>query len=220
MEQKKCPSCGVEVAQGLKYCSKCGTEINPIANKNINNKKQNNIIIICVIVFIMLCIIVGALNNKQDYSDNDNREQQEIIGNDANQVEEEKQEEVKKEVKEESSKEVKKNFDEEIDIKTLTDYYYDYGYRQGNVTYFGKKIKTSAYFNSADSSWPKIVYMDGPSGSHYSISCGSFKGDTFKKMSKKNKGDIINFIGKVDELVSSNNYKSGILGFDDCEIVE
>lgn len=115
---------------------------------------------------------------------------------------------------------VSKKYDIEMDVKTLMDYYYEYGVRQGNVTYFGKKIKTSANFDYSDSWWPKMVYMNGLNDNNYRVACTSFKGDSFKKMSKKNSGDIINFIGKVDEFLTSDNGKSGILGFEDCEIVE
>ena len=49
------------------------------------------------------------------------------------------------------------------------DYYYEYGVRQGNVTYFGKKIKTSANFDYSDSWWPKMVYMNGLNDNNYRV---------------------------------------------------
>jgi predicted nucleic acid-binding Zn ribbon protein len=227
LKTNKCPKCGTEITKGLKYCPKCGMQI--LETDKMNSSKRNETIrmlIICFvcILIVMLFVIASAMSigNKQRDSSKSTQETSETtseVKDDTTSTTQTTQS-TQSTSSTTTKKEIKNSY-EEIDAKTLTDYYYNYGYRQGNIKYFGKVIKTTAYFDYSDSGWLyTIVYMNGPSGSHYSVSCGSFKGDTFKKMSAKNKGDVITFVGKVDELVSSDNYKSGILGFEDCEIEE
>lgn len=227
MKTNKCPKCGAEITKGLKYCPKCGMQIletdkvSPLKNGEIT--RMFVVCFACVFLLIFVVVILAmSSGNKQRESSISTQETSETTSEvkDSTSSTTQSTSSTTQTTSENTKKEIKNSY-EEIDAKTLTDYYYNYGYRQGNIKYFGKVIKTTAYFDYSDSGWLyTIVYMNGPSGSHYSVSCGSFKGDAFKKMSEKNKGDEIIFIGKVDELVSSDNYKSGILGFNDCEIVK
>lgn len=213
MNKITCNNCGAEVNAEFKYCPKCNT----LLKKILACQKNNTLIIVaCVIGFCILYIILAILfgegtTTSSDYQNLD--------------VETKTEEQVNDDMLEETSdisvsKQTGLSYDIEISLLDLTNYYYEYGYRQGNVTYFGKTVKTSAEFNSSDSSWPKIVYFNIPSGGHYSASCNSFKDETFKKMSSKSRGETVVFVGKVDELLSSNNYKSGILILEDCKIIE
>ena len=211
MNKITCKNCGTDVHSGFKYCPNCQNLLS--AN---NNKKNNStlVIICCVVGFLMLFIIACILFSKDAGSSNEYQDSK-------NQTEEkeEKNEAEKEKTETLSTEQQEFSYDLEISLLDLTNYYYKYGYRQGNVEYFGKTIKTSAEFNSSDSSWPKAIYFNAPDGGRYYASCNSFKGDTFKKMSSKSKGETIKFIGKVDELISSNDYKSGILSIEDCQII-
>lgn len=225
MKNKYCRKCGNEVTPGLKYCLKCGEAIDGF-NLLEEKKKKNTLLIISICIIFTFFAIVGLLNvdnEKETNNSFDSSQKQEITNEDNNNEnlnEDNSDESINEESTLSETKPIIPDYDLEIESKELTDYYYEYGYRQGNITYFGKRVKTSATFNSSDSSWPKAVYMDAKSGSHYQIACTSFKGNAFKKMSSKSKGETIYFIGKVDELISSNNYRSGILTFDECEILE
>lgn len=195
---------------------------------NIIDEKYLKIARVIVPIIIFILCIINFYSIPNDHQSNlSNKQNTEIIENsgkseNSSQIQDQEINATDN-VKEESTNEdviIPINYDLEIEIQQLTEYYYDNGYKQGNLTYFGKKVKTAATFNSSDNKWPKSIYMDTPSGSHYRIACNSFKEDSFKKMSSKSVGEDISFIGKVDELISADNYKSGILTFEDCEILE
>lgn len=104
------------------------------------------------------------------------------------------------------------NYDIEISLKEISEVYYD-NELNGNKQFFGKRIKTQALFEETSSGTFSglIAYFDGIN-SIYNIHCTSFDKETKQNLSTFNRGETLNIIGVVDELVSSS------IKFKECKI--
>ena len=104
------------------------------------------------------------------------------------------------------------DYDLEISIKEMSEVYYN-NELNGNKNFFGKLIKTKAKFDETSSGmFSRLTAYFKGIDSIYNIHCTSFENDTKEKLSTFSRGEIVNIIGTVDELVSSS------IKFKDCKI--
>lgn len=102
--------------------------------------------------------------------------------------------------------------DIEITTKEMSEIYYN-NKLNGNKQFFGKRIKTQAKFDKTSSGTFSglIAYFKGID-SIYDIHCTSFTEETKSNLSTLNRNEVVNVIGKVDELIGSS------IKFKDCKI--
>lgn len=104
------------------------------------------------------------------------------------------------------------DYDIEITTKEMSEIYHN-NELNGNKQFFGKRIKTQAQFDETSSGTFSglIAYFKGID-SIYNIHCTSFTEETKSNLSTLNRNEIVNVIGKVDELIGSS------IKFKDCKI--
>ena len=99
----------------------------------------------------------------------------------------------------------------EVDAKTISNVYYN-NKLDGNKKYFGKRIKSSGKFTSADkdsiTGWSVIL----DTGERYDYYCTSFVDGEERAFSNYNRGQKLIVYGEVDELIGS------YLRLKDCDL--
>lgn len=102
-------------------------------------------------------------------------------------------------------------YDIEVDAKTLSKVYYN-NELDGNKKYFGKRIKTTGKFTSAEhgklTGWNVVLVT----GERYDYYCSTFVEGEEKHFSEYNRGETLIVYAKVDELVG------GYLRLKDCDL--
>ncbi len=170
---------------------------------------MKKLFLIIGILFGMFCfgcftlgIIDGITNTISDNQPSTNNKTQQTQDN----------KEEKNQIEEQQKEEAVKDFDIEISLKEMSEIYYN-NKLNGNKLFFGKKVKTQAKFDETSSGIFSglIAYFDGIN-SMYGIHCTSFDKETKQNLSTFNRGETLNIIGTVDELVSSS------IKFKECKI--
>lgn len=157
-------------------------------------------------IFCFTCFTLGIIDGiTNTVSDN-----QPSTNNKVQQTQDNKEEKIQ--IEEHQKEEVVKDFDIEISLKEMSEIYYN-NKLNGNKQFFGKKVKTQAKFEETSSGTFSglIAYFDGIN-SIYGIHCTSFDKETEQNLSTFNRGETLNIIGIVDELVSSS------IKFKECKI--
>ena len=95
-----------------------------------------------------------------------------------------------------------KHYSIEVDPVTISDVYYN-NELDGNKKYFGKRIKTTGRFTSAEkgalTGWNIVFNTDGI----YDYYCSTFVGGEEKHFGIYNRGETLTIYATVDELVGS-----------------
>ncbi len=110
----------------------------------------------------------------------------------------------------EEEKEIRE-YDIEVSAKTLSKVYYN-NELDGNKKYFGKRIKTTGKFTSAEkgrlTGWNVVLVT----GERYDYYCSTFADGEEKHFSEYNRGETLIIYAKVDELIG------GYLNLKNCDL--
>ena len=113
--------------------------------------------------------------------------------------------------KEEEAKKERSKYDIEVDAKTLSKVYYN-NKLDGNKKYFGKRIKTTGKFTSAEkgklTGWNVVLVT----GERYDFYCSTFADGEEKHFSEYNRGETLIVYAQVDELIG------GYLNLKNCDL--
>lgn len=154
-----CKSCGSEVEDGIRFCGKCGTQIELENVKNAPQSKRWKIIAILSLLVIVALIIVIAINLGENVDVKDSKDNNDSVM--VNNKDKAKVEEPTKKVPQEIQAEPELSNEEKEQLKQLSDLYKSANIKNGKFPYANDMCHAyQIYANLSSDAKNKWEYKD------------------------------------------------------------